>query len=296
MEYTGDCLSDTEALEGACVWLIKNTATTKAPPQDEVEKTNDDWTTPPSPPPEDRLPKRSKLDDLVESSSTPISISIPTRTMAPSNNNTQQQYRSPSLNNITPFLDSSAAIVAQMEQQAHLARLERKKTEMAAIIAAAAAAQQAEEQRALLEAAAAAEARCKEEEKLAERERRKKERKEREEGNNGGGGGGGRKDNREKRLVKLVGAVVVKTMSKYRARMDVDTFKKHAKEVRTVPPPHLHSAKTSATTAHAHYRGERKEIVKFQRKQTGRVVRREKSQDQKIRKRIRPEDLTPSRA
>ena len=29
----------------------------------------------------------------------------------------------------------------------------------------------------------------------------------------------------------LVGAAVVKTMSKYRARMDVDTFKKHAKEV-----------------------------------------------------------------
>ena len=156
-----------------------------------------------------------------------------------------------------------------MEQQAHLARLERKKTEMAAIIAAAAAAQQAEEQRALLEAAAAAEARCKEEERIAERERRKRERKEREEG------GGGRRaanaaagDNREKRLLKLVGAVVVKTMSKYRGRMDVDTFKKHAKEVRCVVRSVRVSPRlTPATqTAHAHHRGERKEIVKFQRK------------------------------
>jgi len=42
-------------------------------------------------------------------------------------------------------------------------------------------------------------------------------------------------DNREKRLLKLVGAVVVKTMSKYRTRMDVDTFKKHAKEVCGIP-------------------------------------------------------------
>jgi len=41
-----------------------------------------------------------------------------------------------------------------------------------------------------------------------------------------------REDDREKRLRKLVGAVV-KTMSEYRTRMDVDTFKKHVKEVLT---------------------------------------------------------------
>lgn len=134
-----------------------------------------------------------------------------------------------------------------MEQQAHLARLERKKTEMAAIIAAAAAAQQAEEQRALLEAAAAAEARCKEEERIAERERRKRERKEREEGT-GGRRANSAGDNREKRLLKLVGAVVVKTMSKYRGRMDVDTFKKHAKEVRSgVLYPYLANLARSQT-------------------------------------------------
>lgn len=135
-----------------------------------------------------------------------------------------------------------------MEQQAHLARLERKKTEMAAIIAAAAAAQQAEEQRALLEAAAAAEARCKEEERIAERERRKRERKEREEGTGGRRANAAAGDNREKRLLKLVGAVVVKTMSKYRGRMDVDTFKKHAKEVRSgVLYPYLANLARSQT-------------------------------------------------
>lgn len=37
--------------------------------------------------------------------------------------------------------------------------------------------------------------------------------------------------NKEKRLLKLVGAVVVKCMSKYSKSMDHDMFKKHAKEV-----------------------------------------------------------------
>ena len=36
---------------------------------------------------------------------------------------------------------------------------------------------------------------------------------------------------KEKKLMKLVGAVVVKCMSKYRDRMEHDAFKKHAKEV-----------------------------------------------------------------
>ena len=40
-----------------------------------------------------------------------------------------------------------------------------------------------------------------------------------------------REARREKRLVKLVGAVVVKCMSKHQKRMDHDAFKKHAKEV-----------------------------------------------------------------
>jgi len=205
--------------------------------KDGAEETNDDWARPPSPPPEDRLPKRSKLDDLEEVIMTPP---LP-------NNSNNSQLRGPltyeyvfqqlvpvrpPINN--PFRGPNNDVflrqLLQMDQ-ARVARLERKKAETAAIIAAAAAAQQAEEQRVLLEAAAAAEARSKEEERLAERERRLKERKERE---NGGGGqrhGGDEESSREKRLLKLVGAVVVKTMSKYRARMDVETFKKHAKEL-----------------------------------------------------------------
>lgn len=38
--------------------------------------------------------------------------------------------------------------------------------------------------------------------------------------------------NKEKRLLKLVGSVVVKCMSKYQRQMDTTQFKKHAKEVR----------------------------------------------------------------
>jgi hypothetical protein len=37
--------------------------------------------------------------------------------------------------------------------------------------------------------------------------------------------------NKEKRLQKLVGGIVVKCMSKYQKQMDHDLFKKHAKEV-----------------------------------------------------------------
>ena len=37
--------------------------------------------------------------------------------------------------------------------------------------------------------------------------------------------------NKEKRLLKLIGAVVVKCMSKYSKSFDHDVFKKHAKEV-----------------------------------------------------------------
>ena len=42
-----------------------------------------------------------------------------------------------------------------------------------------------------------------------------------------------REANKEKRLLKLIGAVVVKCMSKYKDQMDHDQFKKYAKEVRT---------------------------------------------------------------
>lgn len=38
--------------------------------------------------------------------------------------------------------------------------------------------------------------------------------------------------NKEKRLLKLIGAVVVKVMSKHRDQMDHEQFKKYAKEVR----------------------------------------------------------------
>ena len=221
MEYPGDCLSDTEALEGAVLFpqLFSFSRYLRPTQDDAAEETNDAWASPPSPPPEDRLPKRSKLDDLVESESNIIKpITRPSNQFRPIHD-----YRGPTLHN------ESMARQVEIMDQARLARLERTKVETAAIIAAAAAAQKAEEQRALLEAAAAAEAQIKEEERVAERERRRKERKEREAA---GGQRRGGEDNREKRLLKLVGAVVVKTMSKYRARMDVDTFKKHAKEVR----------------------------------------------------------------
>ncbi|KAH9984712.1 hypothetical protein BJV77DRAFT_1062120 [Russula vinacea] len=188
-----------------------------------AEDPGDDWALPPSPAPEDRLPKRSKLDDLVEVECAikPLGFSS-IRPFIPNPNPHPHPPRG-------PMHDPARLRAMELERAARLARLERSKAEAAAIIAAAAAAQKAAEERALMEAATAAEEQTKEEERNAERERRRKERRERERGEKKGDHDRG--DNREKRLLKLVGAVVVKTMSKYRTRMDVDTFKKHAKEL-----------------------------------------------------------------
>ena len=189
-----------------------------------AEDPGDDWALPPSPAPEDRQPKRSKLDDFVE-------VECAIKPLGFSSIRAFNSNSHPHPSRGLSFLHDPAFIRAQeMEQAARLARLERTKAETAAIIAAAAAVQKAAEERALLEAAAAAEEQAKEEERTAERERRRKDRRERERGEKKRDHDQG--DSREKRLLKLVGAVVVKTMSKYRMRMDVDTFKKHAKEVR----------------------------------------------------------------
>jgi hypothetical protein len=50
---------------------------------------------------------------------------------------------------------------------------------------------------------------------------------------------------KEKKLKKLVGAVVVKTMSKHQKYLDHGQFKKHAKEVRRVSPDVLQSLLTN---------------------------------------------------
>lgn len=106
-----------------------------------------------------------------------------------------------------------------------------------AIIAAAAAQQEAERAK-LLKEAKEREAKEKRKgrvlttEEREERDRKRKERKEKERAEKEKKKREDKEANREKRLLKLVGAVVVKSMSKYRAQMDVETFKKHAKEVR----------------------------------------------------------------
>jgi len=232
MEHPRDRLSDTEAHEGRKSLQILIIVQYAHQNQDnEFGDPGDDWVLPPSPPPEDRLPKRSKLDDLVEVECAikPLGFSS-IRTFNPNLHPPPPPHRG-----FSQSQHDSGFLQAQlMEQAARVARLERTKAETAAIIAAAAAAQKEAEERALLEAAAAAEEQTKEEERIAERERRRKERKERERGEKKRHHDPEREDNREKRLLKLVGAVVVKTMSKYRSRMDVDTFKKHAKEVRGI--------------------------------------------------------------
>ena len=155
MEYPGDCLSNTEAHEGRESHHILISFNILSQTQDnEVGDPCDDWALPPSPPPEDRLPKRSKLDGLVEVECAikPLGFS----SVRPFNPNSHPHpHPHPYPQRGLPQQDSGFFQIQIMEQEARLARLERTKAETAAIIAAAAAAQKATEERALAEAAAA---------------------------------------------------------------------------------------------------------------------------------------------
>lgn len=112
---------------------------------------------------------------------------------------------------------------------AHLLAQQRER-DVAAIIAKASAAAEA-----ALAAAAAAPApdgdKDKEEEEKKRREAREARRKKRKQLSQAE-----KEANKEKRLLKLVGAVVVKCMSKHRDQLDHEQFKKHAKEVRRTSP------------------------------------------------------------
>lgn len=98
----------------------------------------------------------------------------------------------------------------------------KKKKEIADIIAAANAAAEAETARLAAAAAAAAAAVEPLPEVVRKKPKAPKKSQSKEE----------RDANKEKRLLKLVGAVVVRCMSKYSGKIDNDVFKKYAKEVR----------------------------------------------------------------
>jgi histone-lysine N-methyltransferase SETD2 len=72
--------------------------------------------------------------------------------------------------------------------------------------------------------------------------------------------------NREKRLLKLVGAVVVKCMSKYSKAMDHDLFKKHAKEACafSLQPSCVCTDALPYDPAHPNHRGQGEEVIKLQ--------------------------------
>jgi hypothetical protein len=66
-----------------------------------------------------------------------------------------------------------------------------------------------------------------------ERDRRRRECKDHKE-KHAWNGQQGHKDDREKRLLRLVGTVIVKMMSKYQVRMDIDMLKKHGVYTRSL--------------------------------------------------------------
>ena len=131
----------------------------------------------------------------------------------------------------SPFPNGfNSLLPGALERQAALTRAQMEKEKLHQqsvrdIIAAAADAAAAEEAAALAEAAELALAKAKAD-AAADKAARKKEKSTKisltpEE----------LEANKEKRLLKLIGAVVVKCMSKYSKSFDHDAFKKHAKEV-----------------------------------------------------------------
>lgn len=136
----------------------------------------------------------------------------------------------------------------------HVIKNVRPKEAIAAIVAAAAA---AKEQAALQAAEEAAKAEKAKQEKEARRLLAKKKASSAKESREG------KQLLKEKRLLKLVGAVVVKCMSKYQKRMDHDTFKKYAKEVsdRLLSAWHLYPETLWRCSAYANHCREGEEIL-----------------------------------
>jgi len=134
-----------------------------------------------------------------------------------------------------------------------------------AIIASAAEAAQAEEAAA---AAAAAQAKFKAAE-AEDKARRRKERAERK----ALGKTEDKEANKEKRLMKLVGAVVVKYMSKHAKSFDRDGFKKHAKDVRSLFSNETRILLTFCFLADTNHLRQGKEIFELSGRKAGRSLR-----------------------
>lgn len=168
-----------------------------------------------APPEEDPRPaKRSKLDDLVE-----VDFDIKPLGFSAVKRPARQPRRPPSPPP-DPLVHAAAA------NYERYMTVQATRAELAAIISAAAAKEAAR----AAEAEAKAKADAEKDEGLTvdreEKERRRKERKEKEKNRREE-----KEANMHKRLLKLISPVVVRTMSRHRARMDVDVFKKHAKEL-----------------------------------------------------------------
>ncbi|KAG8215170.1 hypothetical protein J3R82DRAFT_8679, partial [Butyriboletus roseoflavus] len=159
-------------------------------------------------------------------------------------------------------IPSPQAPQGPMFQSEPFADRQAKKREIADIIAAANAAAEAEAARLAAAAAAAVEPLLEVVRKKPKATKKPQSKEERE-------------ANKEKRLLKLVGAVVVKCMSKYSGQMDNDVFKKYAKEL-----THLIAEKEKKSTSYKEGRldalSDEKvtKIKKFAKEYIAKVVRK----------------------
>ncbi|KAF8578887.1 SET domain-containing protein [Ramaria rubella] len=99
-------------------------------------------------------------------------------------------------------------------------------------------------------------------------------------------------NNKEKRLLKLVGAVVVKCMSKYQSQMEYDDFKKHAKQLTHLITEKEKKSSSFATAKLDEFSDEKKEkIKKFVKDYVAKVLRRLK--DKKGKSKNQSHDVKP---
>lgn len=101
-------------------------------------------------------------------------------------------------------------------------------------------------------------------------------------------------ERKEKRLTKMVGEVVVKSMSKYKAQMEHDTFKRHAKECTAILVEKEKRGRSYADSRNPSLTEEKKAKMKAFTKEYAHKVLRNLKAKGKLRNVQRPEKSSPS--
>lgn len=93
------------------------------------------------------------------------------------------------------------------------------------------------------------------------------------------GGEEDQEQKKEKRLMKMVGEVVVRSMSKYKEMMDHETFKKYARDVSHIVRHRLLFDPKLMLLVHAYFGGKGEAELNIPKSPASDFIRRQKGQD-----------------